>query len=57
VLNNFAKAVLSEKSQNKRIVIVMVVPSVLLLVTSIIVTSLILRGIFEKLDEALVLLG
>lgn len=57
MLNNFAKAVLSEKSQNKRIVIVMVVPSVLLLVTSIIVTSLILRGIFEKLDEALVLLG
>jgi hypothetical protein len=39
------------------IVIMMVVPSVLLLLASIVITTLIMRFILQKLDEALVLLG
>lgn len=57
VLNNFAKAELSEQSQNQRIAIIMIVPSVILLLISIIVTTLILRSILKKLDEALCLMG
>jgi hypothetical protein len=57
VLNNFAKAELSEQSQNQRIAIIMIVPSVLLLLISIVVTTLILRSILKKLDEALCLMG
>jgi len=57
VLNNFAKAELSEQSQNQRIAIIMIVPSVLLLLISILVTTLILRSILKKLDEALCLMG
>lgn len=50
VLNNFAKAKLAEESRNQRIAIIMIVPSVLLLIISILVTTLILRSILKKLD-------
>lgn len=53
VLNNFAKAELAEESRNQRIAIIMIVPSVLLLLISIVVTTVILRSILKKLDEAL----
>lgn len=53
VENNFAKAEFAEQTKSDRIAVIMVVPAVVLLVVSMLATTLVLRSIFRKLDEAL----
>lgn len=57
VSNNFANADLVEESRSSQILTIMIVPSVMLLFVSIIVTTLILKSILRKLDNALKLMG
>jgi hypothetical protein len=57
VANNFAKAELVEESRSEQIFIIMIVPSILLLLASILVTTLILKSILSKLDNALEMMG
>ena len=53
LLNNFARAELLKESRNERISVLMVVPSAVLLVLSIIISLCVLKVIIKKLGKAL----
>ena len=53
VINNFAKAEIQEESHYQQILTLMIVPSIILLIVSVILTTCVLKSLLNELDEAL----
>lgn len=53
VVNNFAKAEIQEESHYQQILTLMIVPSIILLLISILLTTFVLKSMLNQLDAAL----